>query len=357
AGETMGYDSAARVAMGVNPAAMHAERVDGYDPLAVADAIRRKRPVLLSGEGPVLLDTVTYRIIGHAPTDPGTYRTKEEVGLWHAQDCIASFAQQLQDAAILTAAQYDQMGEQVVAKLAETFRLAADLEQAPRADAAFIESVMLSNQRTGPLSSETPELILPVEDSPRSRANASKPRSARNPDGSPISKARAFQYRDALYEAMAHGFATEPTMAVWGEEVRDWGGPFGVTRGLTEVLPYRRMFNSPISEASIVGGAVGYAISGGRAVVELMYNDFLGRCGDEVFNQMAKWQSMSAGLLRMPLTLRITVGDKFGAQHSQDWSAMVAHVPGLKVYCPATPADAKGMLNLALAGSDPVVFI
>ena len=76
-----------------------------------------------------------------------------------------------------------------------------------------------------------------------------------------------------------------------------------------------------------------------------------------VFNQMAKWQSMSAGLLKMPLVLRVSVGAKYGAQHSQDWSALVAHIPGLKVYFPTTPTDAKGMLNLALAGTDPVVFL
>jgi 2-oxoisovalerate dehydrogenase E1 component len=82
----------------------------------------------------------------------------------------------------------------------------------------------------------------------------------------------------------------------------------------------------------------------------------MGRAGDEIFNQMAKWQAMSGGVLEMPLVLRVSVGAKYGAQHSQDWSAMVAHVPGLKVYFPATAYDAKGMLSLALRGSDPVVF-
>ena len=166
-----------------------------------------------------------------------------------------------------------------------------------------------------------------------------------------------YQFRDGLFEAMAHRFAIDPTMAAWGEENRDWGGAFAVYRGLTELLPYRRLFNSPISEAAIIGAGVGYALSGGRAVVELMYCDFLGRAGDEVFNQAAKWQSMSAGLLKMPLIMRVSVGNKYGAQHSQDWSALVNHIPGLKVYFPTTPTDAKGMLNLALAGTDPVVFL
>jgi 2-oxoisovalerate dehydrogenase E1 component len=87
-----------------------------------------------------------------------------------------------------------------------------------------------------------------------------------------------------------------------------------------------------------------------------MYCDFMGRAGDEIFNQMAKWQSMSANVLNMPLVLRVSVGMKYGAQHSQDWSSIVAHIPGLKVMFPATPYDAKGMLNLALHGTDPVVF-
>jgi 2-oxoisovalerate dehydrogenase E1 component len=155
---------------------------------------------------------------------------------------------------------------------------------------------------------------------------------------------------------MLHRFTIDPTMAAWGEENRDWGGAFAVYRGLTELLPYNRLFNSPISEGAIVGAGVGYALSGGRAVVELMYCDFMGRAGDEIFNQASKWQSMSAGLLKMPLTVRVSVGNKYGAQHSQDWAALPAHIPGLKAYFPATPYDAKGMLNLALRGTDPVIF-
>jgi 2-oxoisovalerate dehydrogenase E1 component len=87
-----------------------------------------------------------------------------------------------------------------------------------------------------------------------------------------------------------------------------------------------------------------------------MYNDFMGRAGDEIFNQICKWQAMSAGILKMPLTVRVHVGHGYGAQHSQDWTALCNHIPGLKVYFPATAYDAKGMLNLALHGTDPVIF-
>jgi len=87
-----------------------------------------------------------------------------------------------------------------------------------------------------------------------------------------------------------------------------------------------------------------------------MYCDFLGRCGDEVFNQMPKWQAMSGNILKMPIVLRISVGSKYGAQHSQDWTSLCAHIPGLKVCFPATPYDAKGLMNAALQGTDPVIF-
>ena len=143
----------------------------------------------------------------------------------------------------------------------------------------------------------------------------------------------------------------------FGEDVRDWGGAFAVYRGMTEAMPYYRLFNTPIAEAAIVGAAVGYGMSGGRAVAELMYCDFLGRAGDEVFNQLSKWQAMSAGMLKMPVVLRMSVGSKYGAQHSQDWSAICAHISGLKVVFPATPYDAKGLMQSALNGTDPVIFL
>jgi 2-oxoisovalerate dehydrogenase E1 component len=95
---------------------------------------------------------------------------------------------------------------------------------------------------------------------------------------------------------------------------------------------------------------------GGRVIPEIMYCDFLGRCGDEVFNQLPKWQAMSGNLIKMPVVLRVSVGSKYGAQHSQDWSSLVAHIPGIKVVFPATPYDAKGLMNSALQGTDPVIY-
>ncbi|NLA49230.1 MAG: dehydrogenase, partial [Bacteroidales bacterium] len=175
-------------------------------------------------------------------------------------------------------------------------------------------------------------------------------------EGKPVSKARLFQFRDAVFEAIINRFYKDPTLVAWGEENRDWGGAFAVYRGLTEALPYHRLFNSPISEGAIVGTAIGYGMCGGRVIAEIMYCDFLGRSGDEVFNQLPKWQAMSGNILRMPVVIRVSVGSKYGAQHSQDWSSLTAHIPGLKVIFPATPYDARGLMNAALQGTDPVIF-
>jgi 2-oxoisovalerate dehydrogenase E1 component len=200
------------------------------------------------------------------------------------------------------------------------------------------------------------DVLMPVAENPRVQAIAKKSRSGIADDGSTLKATKAVTFGEALFETILHHFYNDHRLVAYGEENRDWGGAFAVYQGLTESLPYYRLFNSPISEAAIVGTAVGCAMEGGRPMVELMYCDFMGRAGDEVFNQMPKWQAMSAGLLKLPIVLRVSVGAKYGAQHSQDWTALCAHVPGLKVVFPATPYSAKGLLASALSGNDPVVF-
>ncbi|HBK58012.1 MAG TPA: dehydrogenase [Spirochaetaceae bacterium] len=356
-GETMGFGVLARVGAGVNPDAMHAERVDGLDPLAVADAVARKKKILLEGRGPVLLDTITYRISGHSPSDASSYRTKEEVEAWQKNDSIAEFSNYLLQNGIIDEAALAAMREGIHRTIFEATKLATDENLCPRADGRFIESVMYSNKKILKLEDREAEVLQAGDDNPRVQAIARRSRFALDGDGKPLPKNKVYQLRDGIFEALLYHFRQDPTMAAWGEENRDWGGAFAVYRGLTEALPYPRLFNSPISEGAIVGSGVGYALSGGRAVVELMYCDFLGRAGDEIFNQASKWQAMSAGLLTMPLVIRVSIGNKYGAQHSQDWSALAAHIPGLKVYFPATPYDAKGMMHLALSRTDPVVFL
>jgi len=335
--------------------------VDGFNPLAVIDATARKRKKLLKGEGPALLDVVTYRFGGHSPSDSSTYRTKEEIGAWMAVDPLVTFRQQLVEAGVCSDADCEAVLAEAAEAVGRAYRKAIDTEISPRMDLGrnpnAIGELMFSNGHQPSMAGGAPEALMPKADNPRVQSIAQKVRFHLDEHGKPVSKNRTYQFRDALFEAIIDKFYEDPTLVSYGEDVRDWGGAFAVYRGLTESLPYHRLFNAPISEAAIVGSAVGYAMCGGRALVELMYCDFLGRAGDEVFNQMSKWQSMSAGVLKMPVVLRVSVGSKYGAQHSQDWSSLCAHIPGLKVVFPATPYDAKGILNAALAGTDPVVFL
>jgi len=263
-------------------------------------------------------------------------------------------------AGLCTQADLDATQQEIDSRILSAYRRAIDLELSPRADLylvnCLLEKTMFSNERIESFdASRPPELLHPIAENPRVMQLAGRSRSGLDANGEALPKGKCLNVRDALFEAVLYRFAVDPTLVAYGEENRDWGGAFAVYRGLTEILPYNRLFNSPISEASIVGTAVGYGLEGGRALVELMYCDFLGRAGDEVFNQLSKWQSMSGGALKMPVVLRVSVGSKYGAQHSQDWTALTAHIPGLKVIFPSTPYDAKGMMNSALAGSDPVI--
>ncbi len=356
-GETMGYGIAARIGAGVNPEQMHAERVDGYNPLAVIDAYKRKRKIIEEKKGPVLLDVLTYRYSGHSPSDASSYRTKEEVEAWEAQDCIVSYGEQLIEAGVANQSDLDEIQEQIKALINEMFLKAIDDEISPlMKNPEVISDMMFSNGSVDSFSDATPEVLMPLEENSRVMKIAQKERFAFDADGKPFSKMRQFQLRDAIFEAIMDRFYKDASLIAYGEENRDWGGAFAVYGGMTEALPYHRLFNSPISEAAIIGTAIGYAMCGGRVIPEIMYCDFIGRAGDEIFNQLPKWQAMSGNVLKMPVVVRVSVGSKYGAQHSQDWTSLVAHIPGIKVCFPVTPYDAKGLMNAALQGTDPVVF-
>ena len=359
-GETMGYGIAARIGAGVNPRQMHAERVDGFNPLAVIDAYKRKRRILEEKKGPVLLEVTTYRFSGHSPSDASSYRSKEEVEAWQKQDCIITYGENLVKAGVAKQNELDDIWTDVKALILEMLKLTVDDKISPRMDLdrhpELIGEMMFSNQSVDAMEKGKPEVNHPLNENPRVQQIAKKERFAFDKEGKPHSKMKQYQLRDGIFEAVIDRFYKDPTLVAYGEENRDWGGAFAVYRGLTEALPYNRLFNSPISEGAIVGTAIGYAMCGGRVIPEIMYCDFLGRSGDEVFNQLPKWQSMSGNLIKMPVVLRVSVGSKYGAQHSQDWSSLVAHIPGIKVVFPATPYDAKGLMNAALQGTDPVVY-
>ncbi len=350
-GETMAFRHLARIGAGISPTSLYAERVDGSNPLAVIDAMKRKMDLIREGKGPALLDVVTYRISPHSASDHESYRTKEEVLTWIEQDPITAYHRELVGAGIATEEQINDIIEAVDRKIFRIFNLCADPKITPRQtlDADHkIEEFIYSNHTVPSFGSGKCQVLMEKQENPRIRAIANKPRKqTENETG--------VELRDAIFEAILDKFYEDPSAVAYGEEVRDWGGPYGVYEGLTEALPYHRFFNSPISESAIVATAAGYAMAGGRAIVELPFCDFLGCAGDEIFNQLSKWQFMSAGHLKMPVVLRIAIGSLYGTQHAQDFTAMTAHVPGLKVIFPATPYDAKGLITTALNGTDPVI--
>ena len=360
-GETMGFTSPARLAAGFNPTEMHAEKVNGYDPLAVIDATTRKKEILLAGQGPALLEVATYRVSGHSPSDSSTYRTQEEIEAWKMADPIPAYRAKMVEGGVATDEEFAAIDEEIIERTTKIIKLAIDDDVSPRMDLSgepeMISSIMYSNNHIQSMdTTREPEVLIPKEEDPRVKQIAGKSRYAFDEKGEMIPKMKLYNIRDGLFEAIIDKFYEDPTTIAYGEDNRDWGGAFAVYRGLTEALPYHRFFNAPISESAIVGSAVGYAVAGGRAIVELMYADFIGCAGDEIFNQLSKWQAMSAGILKMPVVLRVSVGSKYGAQHSQDWTALCSHIPGLKVCFPATPYDAKGLMNQALNGTDPVIF-
>ena len=359
-GETMGYLYPARLGAGFNPEAWHAERVDGYNPLAVIDAFRRKKALLEKKEGPALIDVVTYRYSGHSPSDQSSYRTKEEMEAWQAEDCILGFGRKLIEAGVAAQEELDAIQASVKDVMFEMYKLAIDETLSPRMDLVkdneLLGEMMFSNMSVDTLGEATPEVNHPMAENPRVKQIAGKTRFYLDKDGKPVSSMKMYNFRDGVFEAIVDRFYKDSTLVAYGEENREWGGAFAVYRGLTEALPYHRLFNSPIAEAAIIGTAIGYAMCGGRVIPEIMYCDFLGCCGDEIFNQLPKWQAMSGNILKMPVVVRVSVGSKYGAQHSQDWTSLCTHIPGLKVVFPVTPYDAKGLMNSALQGTDPVIF-
>jgi pyruvate dehydrogenase E1 component beta subunit len=167
------------------------------------------------------------------------------------------------------------------------------------------------------------------------------------------------RFGQAINRALSDAMAADSSVVLFGEDVAAAGGPFGVTRGLLDRFGAERVRDTPISEAAIVGAAVGAAMSGLKPVVEIMFMDFVTLSMDALVNQAAKARFMFGGQYALPMVVRLPHGGGInaGPQHSQCLEAWLAHVPGLKVVCPATVADAYAMTRAAIADPDPVIVV
>jgi len=165
-------------------------------------------------------------------------------------------------------------------------------------------------------------------------------------------------YLEAIRAGLHEEMSRDSSVYLFGEDVA-LGGPFGVTNGLAEAFGKNRVVNTPISEGTVMGLAIGAATAGLRPVVEIMFIDFITLAMDQLVNHAAKLHYMSGGQLKIPLTVRVQCGisGNMGAHHSQSLESWLAHVPGLKVVMPSNSADAKGLLKAAIREDNPVVFI
>ena len=166
-------------------------------------------------------------------------------------------------------------------------------------------------------------------------------------------------YAQAVKEAMCEEMRRDPSVFLMGEDIGVYRGAFGVTQDMYELFGHDRVMDTPISEAGFVGTAIGAALNGMRPIVEIMFSDFISVCFDMILNQAPKMHFMFGGRMSVPLVIRTAAGCGTGAaaQHSQSLEAMLCHIPGLKVVCPSTPYDAKGLLKAAIRDDDPVIVL
>ena len=170
---------------------------------------------------------------------------------------------------------------------------------------------------------------------------------------------REISYTEALREALTEEMKRDPTVFLIGEDIAEYGGAFGVTRGLLAEFGPERVRNTPISEPGFVGAAIGAAAAGSRPVVEIMFMDFMGLVSDQLVNMAAKLHYVFGKQVHCPLVLRTAGGGGrcYGPTHSQSLESWFLHTPGIKIAVPATPADAKGLLKSAIRDPNPVLFV
>ncbi|MBC7225127.1 MAG: alpha-ketoacid dehydrogenase subunit beta, partial [Anaerolineae bacterium] len=166
------------------------------------------------------------------------------------------------------------------------------------------------------------------------------------------------KFMEAIRETIRQEMAADPYLFLIGEDVGKYGGEQGVTGDLWYQFGDDRIRDAPIAEASIIGCALGAAMTGCRAIAEIPFGDFLGMCMDQIYNQAAKMRYMSGGQARVPLVIRTTMGGYISGaeQHSQCLPSWFVHVPGIKVVVPSMPDDAAGLLRAALRDDNPVIF-
>jgi 2-oxoisovalerate dehydrogenase E1 component len=303
--------------------------VDGNNVLEVYGAMSAAVDRARAGDGPTLIEAKTYRYYAHTSDDDDKlYRSREEVELWRRKDPIPNFRQYLVEQRILSDAMEKAIDTEVTDLIQKAVR---DTESAP--------------DPTDPLSHVYAN---PIEPSVATTEIEAPPAGEQ---GNMIT---------AINGALHSIMEADEAVIVFGEDVADpKGGVFKATKGLTEAFGEDRSFNTPLAEALVVGLAVGTAAAGAKPCAEIQFADFIHPGFDQIVSELARVHYRSNGRWNMQVTLRVPYGGGIhGAMyHSQSIEAFYAHVPGLKVVIPSTPADAMGLLHSAMADPDPVMVL
>ena len=312
------------------------EVVDGMDVLAVRGTVEKAVARARQGEGPTLVEAKTYRYFGHSHSDPRAYRTKEEEQAYKDRDPITVLSEALQAVGLLNDDEMESLNKAVKNKLKAAMTYS---EASPAPDAAELETDVYA-----------PSIftVRDVEAEANLREQVKTDTNMRQ-----ISSAEAIQ--EALREEMQR----DESVFIMGEDVGLYGGAYGATRGLFQEFGQWRVIDTPISEATIGGAAVGAAMAGMRPVAEIMYVDFTPLTMDQIANQGAKNRYMFGGKTSVPMVVRTEggAGRAIAAHHSQSLESLWTHFPGIYVVMPATPYDVKGLLKAAIRDNNPVMFI
>jgi 2-oxoisovalerate dehydrogenase E1 component len=316
---------------------MPGEMVDGMDLLAVRAAVARAAERARQGQGPSLIECQTYRWYGHSRSDPRNYRSKEEEADWKDRDPISQFSSWLVDSGVCCREEIDSVELQVESAIegATDFAL-----KSPFPSPDDLEKFVYAPFHWTPADHECERAL-------REKCRTGGPGTVKIPFWQAI--------RDALREEMRR----DHSVFVMGEDVGLYGGAYGATRGLFDEFGEERVRDTPISEATIGGAAVGAAMAGMRPVAEIMYVDFTPLAMDQIANQGAKNRYMFGGKTVVPMVIRTEggAGRSIAAHHSQSLEALWTHFPGIYVVMPSTPFDAKGLLKAAIRDDNPVMYI
>ncbi|MDQ0473974.1 thiamine pyrophosphate-dependent enzyme [Labrys wisconsinensis] len=305
--------------------------VDGNDVIAVFEAAGAAVARARAGLGPTLIEAKTYRTVGHHEGDPvtGTYRTQAEVDAWAARDPVKTFRSRLLED--FEAASADEL-EAIEARVDGIVQHALDFARsAPEPDPASVAEHVYAE----PLN---PADAL-VQPAPGATATQS--------------------WLDAVRDGIAEEMRRNPHLVYFGEGTGERGGTFAHTKGLWHEFGASRMIDTPISEQGFTGAAVGAAATGVRAIADLMFADFMFEAAGQIVLQASKLRYMSNGQMNAPMVVRVGAGTvrSAGPHHSGTYHPVWAHIPGLIVCMPSTPADAKGLMKTALRAGDPVMML